>query len=368
MLHNYNINQKTIQCLIIGIMFTSALANLNAQSWSSVTSISTTDVNTGNSTTRSGLTATVNGGSGVTPDTVIYNGIERQISAFVAGGQYYIPTASGVAYARRNGAAEVFPNENLNGTSAWNEIVSGSGTTTHTISGQYINTMDALFTSRNIMSGTENLFVNLSVADSNAVNSVERMDFVFTNGLTVISTQGFAVFERGLGVGGNGSNGGFKVAAITSIDSSGTPTGIGNTVVSIGNGAYNNGGVGVGITPVSYNVLTYAASGGPELDRLSNYNLGPQGIAGAFILTTALANPGDTIYGYVVFGSDVTATGNNLLDVTNTSIFDPLSGSSNDMDMVASGASLYTVPEPGSAMCLLTAGAVFGLFSRRRRD
>jgi hypothetical protein len=228
--------------------------------------------------------------------------------------------------------------------------------------------MDALFTSRNIMSGTENLFVNKSSAATDAVNSVERMDFVFTNGLKAISTQGFAVFERGLGAGGNGSNGGFKVAAITSIDSSGTPTGIGNTVISIGNGSYNNGGAGVGITPVSYDVLTYAAPGGPELDRLSNWNLGPQGIAGAFILTTALANPGDTIYGYVVFGSDVTATGNNLLDVTNTTYYNPLSGSSNDMDMVASGASLYTVPEPGSAMCLLTAAAVFGLFSRRRRD
>ncbi len=327
------------------------------------------------STNPSELRSDILGDGGELID-VTYNGTEFSISSFVANGMVYEPILTGQAYARRNSGTETFPTTNANQTSAWNAVVSVTGTApnvAHEVDGQYYNTMEELFTSRNIHTGTENLFVNTS-DPGNVVTNVERMDFIFSTPLTASDDLGFAIFERGRGFGNTsgGTNGGFKVAAILSVSGT-TPTDMSAGVVTVTDNSYNNGNNGVALggalvsTTFAYDVFRYAAAAGPELDAFNNVNIGPQGIAGALILTTDLVPEGTTIYGYAVFGEDVFATGNDLLDVTNTTFFDPLSDFENDMDMIASGAILFKViPEPSSVTLVALGVLGLGVFVRRR--
>lgn len=322
-----------------------------------VTSINTSDVTASSAQVRNGLTEF----SGSNTYNVTYNGIERRLTSFVTGSQNWSPLRTdGVVRVRRNtasGANQSFPLLNPNQTAAWNRVLStsGTGTVNHTVSGAYRNTMETLFQSNNIFSGTENLFVNDDSANPgnpNVVTNIERMDFIFPTSVQASPNVGFAVFERGLGTGGGGSNGTFRIAAITSVNGSGDPTGFSSTVLRVTPADYNNGGVGVGalgqagLNVVNYDVTRFATAAGPELDFMNNPNIGPQGIAGALIRTNLLVPTGTAIFGYAVFGDDVTATGNQLLDVTNTSFFPIRSPFSNDMDMVATGAVIYAVPEP----------------------
>lgn len=75
--------------------------------------------------------------------------------------------------------------------------------------------------------GIDNLFVNDEDPDADlgtSTNNVERMDVIFTAGLTPTAdnlvTHGFLVLDRG-------GNDRFKIAAITSLDAAGDPNGFG---------------------------------------------------------------------------------------------------------------------------------------------
>lgn len=325
----------------------------------SVTSVTTTDVNTGVVTVRNGITDT----SAIpVPYNVTYDGIERRISTLTAGGGTYAPTAFGTAVTRRNSAISGFPLPNANQTTAFNVVQSASGSD-RTVSGRYLNTMDPLFTSRNILTGTENLFVNTSASVGDVVSNVERMDFLFSGGFLASTDKAFSVFERGLGAGGNGVNGGFQIAAITAVDAFGVPTNFSTTVVSIADNSYNNGGVGIGTLASNYDVYRFQTAAGPELDTINNISAGPQGLAGVLVLTTDFVPAGTQIFGYAVFGEDVTGTGSQLVNV-NSAFFPSLSPISNDVDLVATGAVIYTlIPEPSSSLMLLSA---VGLLAFRR--
>ncbi len=355
------------------------LSVVSSTSWgqavSSVTSINTTDVVAASPQTRNGLTEF----SGTNTYNVTYNGIERRLNSFVSNSQLWAPTRSdGVVHVLRNnasGANQSFPLINPNQTAGWNQFISSTGTgpLNHTVSGVYHNTMPSLFQSNNIFTGTENLFVNTDAGNAgnpNVVTNIERMDYVFPTATIAAPNRGFAVFERGLGSGGGGTNGTFRIAAITSIDGSGNATGFGSTVLRITPAQYNNGGVGVGIPVFNYDVTRFATAAGPDLDLMNNANIGPQGIAGALIPTSALVTAGTPVFGYAVFGDDVTGTGSQLLDVTNTTFFPQLSPFSNDMDMVATGAMIFVaVPEPTTwaLIGLCTGVGAYGIYVRRRR-
>ena len=328
-----------------------ALATI-AAGQSTITEVGTTAVAVGSQT------RTVNSGSGSV--NVTYNGIEERVRALVSAGTVYTPTTVGEVRVRRNTAAESFPNGNANQTSAWNHVVSVSGSN-HTVRGQYRQTMEALFNSNNVATGTENLFVN-SGDVANVASNVERMDYLFAGGLTASVSKGFAVLERG-GNGG-GANGGFKIAAITAVDAFGNPANYG-AVVSVATGSYSGGGMG--LAPSNYDVFRFNNIGGPGLDFIHNANIGPQGLAGVFFTTTSLAAAGSTIYGYSLFGTDTVTTGSgaSLLDWTNSSIYSTASTTVNDLDLVASGVFVFAaVPEPGAlALCVAALG---GMLSRRR--
>ena len=348
-----------------------------------VTSIVASDVTASTINTRNGLTDFDGNTYNVT-----YNGIERRLTSFVANSVAWNPLRSdGVVRVRRSnasGANQSFPQLNPNQAAAWNRAVSTSGSnpSLHTVSGVYRNTMETLFQSNNIFSGTENLFVNTDVGNTgnpNVVTNIERMDFLFPTSVNASPTIGFAVFERGLGTGGGGTNGTFRIAAITAINGSGDPTAFGSTVLRVQPANYNNGGVGVGtlgqagLNVINYDVTRFRTDGGPELDHMNNPNIGPQGIAGVLIPTSALVTAGTPVFGYAVFGDDVTATGNLLLDVNGVDgggnrYFPIQSPFSNDMDMVATGAVIYSVPEPTTwAMVVLSTALGCYLLYRRFR-
>lgn len=355
----------------VGLIAAGLIPALAVLGQTSITSVVTTDVAT-SSTVRNGLLGFSNAPfPGASTYDITYNGLETRVTSFVAGGDLYVPDVVnvGVAYVRRNSAV---PNPgaflNQDQTTAWNQVVTGNANTpAHTVQGQYLNTMDALFTSRNIRSGTENLFVNQGDPDNTSSN-VERVDYVFGSSFLADSLTGFSVFERGRGADTpfNGSNGGFKVAAILEVDALGVPTSFGSTVLHITDNSYNNGSDGVGSPSFSYDVF----SGNPDLDAVSNVAIGPQGLAGVLIKATDLVPEGTPIIGYAIFGEDVTGSGASLLDWDDTDFYPQNSTTANDMDMVASGAVRYTtteVPEASTTAAMVALGAMVGGSLLRRR-
>lgn len=355
-----------------GLVAAGLVPALVAFGQTSITSVSTVDVDTSNSTVRGPLTGFSNAPTpGTSTYNVTYNGMETRVSSFVAGGDVYVPDIGniGFAYVRRNTSTPVpasFLNQDQ--STAWNQVVTGDpNTAAHTVQGQYLNSMDALFTSRNLRSGTENLFINQGDANNTSSN-VERVDYVFGSSFLADSLTGFSIFERGRGADTpfNGGNGGFKVAAILGVDAFGVPTAFGSTVLHITDNSYNNGNNGVGSPSFNYDVF----SGNPDLDALSNVAIGPQGIAGVLIKATDLVPDGTPIIGYAVFGEDVTGTGADLLDWDNPTYYPQTSPLANDVDLVASGAVRYTtteVPEASTTAAMVALGAmVGGAFLRRR--
>ncbi len=320
--------------------------------------------------------------SGAATDiTVNYNGVEMRIDTLtVTGGAVYTPVLGGQAFARRNTATAGFPAPNTNQTTAWNTTVPGtesdpstSPTTgsTRTVNGVYHNNMEDLFTSHNLHTGTENLFVNVA-GTGDVVSNVERMDFIFSGGVTVTEDIGFAIFERG-GPPGAGGSGGFQVALITEINLSSptfVPTAFADTIIRVGPGGLLADPANRPLTPAArYDVYRYATEGGPELDYLHNANIAAQVIYGAVFSPFDFGVTTGTIYGYAVFGLDVNAPGLGYdpnFDYVNWLLYPTNSPIGNDMDMVATGATVFsTVPEPTTLG--LTALALGALLARRRR-
>lgn len=351
-----------------------------------VTGITTTDVALGPQT-RVGVTAPSGGSYAGTPFNVTYDGLERRIATLTAGSDTYVPTLSGQAFARRNTAASSPPLLNGGFSAQFNMLPAGPVPTlgaARTVHGVYHNTMEALFTSRNIFTGTENLFVNESDTSGNVVANVERMDFIFSSPVTVASGQAFAVFERG-GVGGRGGNGAFRIAAITALDANGEPSEYSSIIISVAQNSYSNSNLGaVGGPDRNYDVYRNPVLAGPpvslggELDFLNNAGIGPQGISGIVFPTTAFVSVAATVYGYSVMGADVTAVSGtdpalrrtDLIN-WNDSVVYPTNTpfgtvGNNDMDMVASGVTLFVIPEP-SAYATLAGVLALALALRARR-
>lgn len=337
-----------------------------------VNSIQTSVFDTGVTTTRTGLTGGVSAPNG--PYTVKYDGIELRLNSFtLADANVGVPVHSGYAVARRNTAGEsgnaaAGTSSNPPQVNAWNAVVSGGGTNTQTVRGQYFNTLDALYTSQNLWTGTENLMVNADGNVGNARSDIERVDYIFT-ALTATAFNGFLAFDRGT-PSSSGANGAFKAAAITGFDGSGNPIFVGSAVASVAANSYGNGLL---YTPVRYDVIEKAYTGPPlgsysiELDKMRNDNIGPQGISGVYVPFSDLVSVGTTVYGYAVFGADVTGVGAQLNDWTNTTFFPTNSPISNDLDYVASGAMLYAVPEPSTWVMGAAGIACAGWGAWRRR-
>jgi len=312
-----------------------------------ITSVVTTDVDT----TTSDLTRTITGGN------VTYSGVETRITTLTAAMITYVPlTVSAVATTRR-------ANLGVNNTSTiWNHNNLADGETgARTVAGAYSSSMETVFSNNNLRSGTENLFVNTSASPGDSLNNVERMDFVFSSGFTPSASLAFTVFERGRGGSGNGNNGGFRIAAITTVSGTGFHT-YAPTIVVVPFNSYDNGGAGIGLSR-RYDV--YTGPVGFDLNTRFNDNIGPQGLAGVLVGLNEFGT-NSTIFGYSILPSDVTTNNAaNLSNWNNPAFFPTNSGTSNDVDLVASGAQiLQVIPEPSS---MLLAGLGFLVLARRRR-
>ncbi len=172
-----------------------------------------------------------------------------------------------------------------------------------------------LFSENNILAGFDDVFTNTganvggTLYNGNA--SIERVDFVLNTSVEANDGTGFVVLERGVPNGHDG----FSIAAITKVNSSGKLIGYG-PVVKIPASSWGKVPL---VTPIPQTYfLNNIADGGtgtaqnPALTVPAGQTLG-----GIVIKTSELVSPGQTIYGYSLFGPDVTCSSAELVNVNN---------------------------------------------------
>jgi len=210
--------------------------------------------------------------------------------------------------------------------------------------------MRSAFAGRNLLVGADNLFANRGDATGN-VSNIERLDFIFSDGLQTSDARGFSIFDRGL----SQEHDGFKIAAITALSDSGTPSAYGD-VLMFRDGTWGNTDL---VETADYLVARRDRSSASNVFRPSN--LRTQSIGGVFIPTTDLASAGSTIYGYSLLGPDTQGTGGQLVNWLDT-IYYP-QNTVNDHDDIAggldplalSGVLFTSIPEPSGMLALFGA-------------
>jgi hypothetical protein len=174
---------------------------------------------------------------------------------------------------------------------------------------------EQLFSENNILAGIDNLFINTGASVGtrlyNGNTSIERVDFVLHSPLESSNDTGFVIFDRGPATGHDG----FGIAAITEVSSSGKPKRYGPIFFV----PANTWGKVPLVTPIPQTyVVNNIADGGtgtaknPALTVPAGQTLG-----GVVVKTSQLVSPGQTIYGYSLFGPDVTCSSQELVNVKN---------------------------------------------------
>lgn len=93
--------------------------------------------------------------------------------------------------------------------------------------------------------------------------------------------------------------------------------------------------------------LNNIADGGREVPQNPALTVPPgQTLGGIVIPTSALANPGQTIYGYSIFGPDVTCASAELVNVNNP-CFPPTTGTNGGIDLPAANLGAVLL-QPGT--------------------
>ena len=193
-----------------------------------------------------------------------------------------------------------------------NNVAGGSGNKIAVVP-QYNDNMESVFDGNSLNQGTDNLFANQGDGNGNN-NNIERLDVIFAGG--VISTYndkvGFALFERGA----DNEHDPFVIAAVTSIDQNGNPTGYANPK-RVNTGNWGN----IPSSATDYYVVRKNPATESNL-RMSTS--GKQNIGGVFITFKDLGiATGVKIYGYSIIGYDLPAcaTAANLVDYSNNTYF-----------------------------------------------
>ncbi len=285
--------------------------------------------------------------------TVNFQGGAAPVTSIIAGGQTYntITPADSVTIRKNQGNTKTPDYSPI-----WYQgSVTGS---TVNLKGTRQNSLSDALKQNDVYVGVDNLFSNRQGGNGNNVRS-ERLDVVFSSGITSAANKVFGVFERGRATGPN-SHDPFKIAAITSVDANGNPTGYGN-VIAVDRGWGTASVLGSSIS----SIILRNSNGNSDLTSPSA--IIPQPIGGVLIPTDDLAGPGVTIFGYSLFAYDVTGTGNELLDWTNKNYF-PTNTQHQfgglDLVSITGLIQLNAVPEP-AALSMMGLGA-FALLRRRR--
>ncbi|WP_422007735.1 T9SS type A sorting domain-containing protein [Roseivirga pacifica] len=180
---------------------------------------------------------------------------------------------------------------------------------------------EALYQSGLSNAGYDNILVN------NATNfaNVERIDIIYYTGV-VTSTPANAVFPI---VERNG-NDDIRVAAIRGLDGDGKPNDYYPTVVRIRNDDGDWGNLGVSHTSIV--LRRQSATSNP----LPQDILGAQNLHGTAVSFSEFGiGPDEIVYGYSIFADDVTATGDDLIDITNPSIYPTNTSETSGLDLIA---------------------------------
>lgn len=261
---------------------------------------------------------------------------------------YVVSGLANAAYVRRNTGVG-----NTNQSSVW--YTNGSN-----FLGPHSNTYGSLLLGNDLNHGSDNTFSNDTGA---AGGNIERLDFVSTAGMVANSSLGFAVFDRGA----TNVHDAFKIAVITGWDSlNNKPSSYGPLVGQAGNWGPDN-------LAASFDYTLFRYSNGDDLTaNTASTETGNQGVGGVvFTLNDLGIAAGTTIYGYSLFGFDVTDGGNsaNLLDWTSTTYYPSATTGATGtggIDLLGlNGITFSAVPEP-STYALGGVGVMFAAIAFRR--
>ncbi len=300
--------------------------------------------------TITSITTTFTAGTASTSDGKTFdNNILALESISVASSIYAINSLANNVFVRRNSV-------NNNQSSVW---YADSGTGTN-LRGVYQPTYDQILLNNNLFSGTDNTFANGTVVST---GNIERLDFTWNSGLVADSSLVFAVFDRG----DTTLHDSFAIAAVTSIDGSGNPTGFGS-LLTIPASTWGNPNV---LGNQDYRLFRYN-NGSNLATTTADTERNTQGLGGILISGADLGiADGTTIFGYALTAADVTATTSaQLLDWTNATFYPTTTdgttgGGGIDLASV-NGLEVRLIPEP-STFAALSLGTVLLLGLQRRR-
>ena len=280
------------------------------------------------------------------------------INTFVADGvTYEVGDTAQSAYARRSGTG-ASPDQ----SSVWYR--SGSD-----YLGTYSSEYGQLLLGNDVNRGSDNTFSNDS---GPAGGDIERLDFVWNDGIIAGNDFAVAVFDRGAA----NAHDAFKVSLITGWDAINEVV----TSYSVLIGQTGNWAGGVNVTqgsdvPATFNYTLFRYNTGNDLTTPYDDEAGTnQGVGGiVFDLDAFGIAAGTTIYGYSLFGYDVDDGGDtaNLLDWTNSTYYPTdTTGATGTggIDLAAiNGIAFSAVPEPSTYGLAAFAALAGGSCLRRRR-
>ncbi len=271
-------------------------------------------------------------------------------------------TAGGLVYGASNIANSVYVRRftsSTNNSDAYYRFTGLAANSNNVISGQN-TTYEQLILNNNINSGIDDAFVN---ANS---KTVERLDFYFDGGLVAAANMAFGVFERGPA----GAHDPFKIALITGWDTNtAMPTSFATLYAQTANWGPSNIPE---IPALRFDILNYTNGNNMSTIVSSSAN-NPQGVAGMIYSITNLGvGIGTQIYGYSLFGSDVTDAGNpaNLIDWNNNTYYPTnTTSAASGVDLISISGILFQetspIPEP-STYALLFLGLLTLVYSTRK--
>ena len=202
---------------------------------------------------------------------------------------------------------------------------------------------EQLFSENNILAGYDNVFTNTGAnvqnRPYNGNASIERLDFVLENPIQSSDNTGFVVLERGAVTGHDG----FKIAAITGINPSGSPTSYGSVFTF----EANSWGKFPLVTPIPQTYfVNNIADGGKGIPKNPALTIpAGQTLGGVLIRTGVMAMSGQNIYGYSIFGIDVTCSSTELTNIQN-SCFPSETGTNGGIDLPAANLGAVSL-QPG---------------------
>jgi hypothetical protein len=271
-------------------------------------------------------------------------------------------TTATQSYALTGMADQVFIRRTAGGTNnahVWYQTASAAGNRI----APHADTYQEVLLDNNFARGVHNLFANTGTAFAN----IERVDFITNAGFTATADFAIPVFDFGV----NPQHESFRIALVTGIDGFGNPTSYSSLASTVPFTATNL------YTHTTFSIQRYN-TGDTTTSNYSVFNGPNQGPGGVvFQLSDFGIGAGTTIYGYSLFGYDVSTGGNtnNLVDWTVATYFPTTTpdgeGTAGGFDFSGvNGLFFSAVPEPSSyalgALAVMAGAIGLRVYSRRK--